>query len=126
MVLEIRSWTSAASYELPIERIKAVVVERKSVMPFATLTVLAAAVTVLAKYNALWFIVNLAPENVGRVSSVAFLAAAVCAIPTLIRTVFVNVSVTWDGQPATFRIGFMPVSPGKHLAMHFQELSTQS
>jgi len=126
MVLESKGWTNSASYELPIERIRAVVVERKSVIPSATLTVLAAAVTLLAKYNALWFLVNLTPENIGKVSSVALLIAVVCAIPTLLRTFFVNVSVTWDGKPATFRVGFVPVRSAKRLAKHFQELSTWS
>ncbi len=126
MVLESKGWASSSSYELPVERISKVVIERKSVIPFATLTILAAAASVLAKYNALWFIVNLTPESVGKVSSLALLVAVVCAIPTLFRTFFVNVCVTWNGQPATLRVALVPVRPGKRLAKHFQELSIGS
>ena len=38
-------------HELPIERIGAVIVRRKNVVPFAAFTVLAAIATVLLRYN---------------------------------------------------------------------------
>jgi len=42
MMIYSARWMSPRSYELPIDRIRTVVVERKSVIPFATATVLAA------------------------------------------------------------------------------------
>jgi len=123
MVINSKEWGVSKSYQLPINRIRSVVVERKSVIPFATLTLIAAATTLIARYNALWFIVNLTPQNAQSVSSCALLVSVVSAIPTLIRILFVSVSITWDGNPTSFRVGFVPLRPGKRLAQKFQELS---
>ncbi len=122
MVLNVKGWTNSLSYELPVEQIRAVVVERKTVIPFATLTILAAAVTALVKYNTLWFLVNLTPESIGKMSSAALSLAIASAIITLFRTFFVNLSVAWDNKPTSFRVRFVPVRPGKRLANAFQEL----
>ncbi len=116
-------WGVSKSYQLPLKRLHAVVIERKSVIPFATLTILAAAMTIVIRYNKLWFLVDLAPKNAGTVSAVALFATVVFVFPTFIRTLFVSVTITWDGDPTTFRVGFVPVRPGKRLAKKFQELS---
>ena len=123
MVINSKEWGISKSYQLPINRIKSVVVERKSVIPFATLTLLAAVTMLVARYNALWFLVNLTPQNAQTMSSYALLVSVVSAIPTLIRILFVSVSITWDGNPTSFRVGFVPLRPGKRLAQKFQELS---
>ena len=123
MVINSKEWGVSKSYQLPINRIRSVVVERKSVIPFATLTLIAAATTLIARYNALWFIINLTPQNAQSISSYALLVSIVSAIPTLIRVLFVSVSISWDGNPTSFRVGFVPVRPGKRLAQKFQELS---
>jgi hypothetical protein len=123
MVINSKEWGVSKSYQLPIKRIRSVVVERKSVIPFATLTVIAAATILLARYNALWFLVNLTPQNAQTISSYALLVSVVSAIPTLIRIIFVSVSITWDGNPRSFRVGFVPIRSGKRLAQKFQELS---
>ncbi|MGD0689668.1 MAG: hypothetical protein ABSA50_07855 [Candidatus Bathyarchaeia archaeon] len=123
MVINSKEWGVSKSYQLPIKRIRSVVVERKSVIPFATLTVIAAATILLARYNALWFLVNLTPQNAQTISSYALLVSVVSAIPTLIRIIFVSVSITWDGNPRSFRVGFVPLRRGKRLAQKFQELS---
>lgn len=123
MDINSNSWGFSNSYQLPIERISAVVVERKSVMPFATLAVLAAIITVLTRFNALWFLVDLGPQRAIILSSSALAFAAICAIPALVRVFFVSVSVTWDGNPTVFRVGFVIGRRGKRLAKRFQELS---
>jgi hypothetical protein len=122
MVIVSKEWGISKSYQLPIERIKSVVVERKSIVPFATIALLSAIAAVIGRYNALWFLVNLSPENAQVVSSTALLVTALCTIPTFFRGLFVSVSITWDGDPTSFRVGFVPVRPGKRLAHKFQQL----
>jgi len=123
MVINSKEWGVSKSYQLPINRIRSVVVERKGVIPFATLTLIAAATTLMTRYNALWFLVNLTPQNAQILSSYALLVSVVSALPTLFRMLFVSVSITWDGNPTSFRVGFVPLRPGKRLAQKFQELS---
>lgn len=121
MVITGKEWGISKSYQLPIERIRSVVVERKSVIPFATLTLLAAVAAVITGYNALWFLYNLSPKNAQIVSSAALFVTVISAIPTLFRIFFVSVSITWDGDPTYFRVGFVPVHPGKRLAQKFHQ-----
>jgi hypothetical protein len=123
MVINSKEWGVSKSYQLPINRIRSVVVDRKSVIPFATLTLITAATMLIARYNVLWFLVNLTPQNAQTVSSYALLVSVVSAIPMLIRILFVSVSITWDGNPTSFRVGFVLVHPGKRLVQKFQELS---
>ena len=123
MVINSKEWGVSKSYQLPITRIRSVVVERKTVIPFATLTLIAAATILMARYNALWFLINLTPQSAQTVSSFALLVSVVSAIPTLVRILFVSVSVAWDGNPTSFRVGFVPLRPGKRLVQKFQELS---
>lgn len=125
MIIASKEWGISKSYELPIERITSVVVERKNVVPFATLTLLSAIVTVVGRYNALWFLVNLSFKNSQMLSATAFFITVLLATPTVFRVLFVRVSITWDGDPTTFRVGFVPVRPGKRLAQKFQELATR-
>ena len=120
------TWTGSNSYQLPIDRIRAVIVERRSVMPFATLTMLAAIGAMLAKYNAFWFLVNLTPSTAGRMGALLAVGSILLAIPTLSRAIFVNIAISWDGQPSTFRIRFVSAHRGKRLARRFQELSSRS
>ena len=126
VVINSNEWGISKSYQLRIERIKSVVVESKSVIPFAILTIIAAAMAIITKYNALWFLVNLTPQVAQTVGSGALLLSAISAIPTAVRVLFVGVSITWDGNPTTFRVGFVPRRPGKHLAQKFQESSSWS
>ena len=123
MVINSKEWGISKSYQLPLKRVRSVVVDRKSVIPFATLTLIAAATVLVARYNALWFLVNLTPQNAQTASSYALLVSVVSAIPTLVRILFVSVSITWDGNPTSFRVGFVPLRRGKRLAQRFQELS---
>jgi hypothetical protein len=126
LVVDSKELGGSKSHELPLNRITAVVVERKSVVPFAIITILAAAAAVLTRYNALWFLINLTRDNVVVVSSAALAAAIICAIPTVIRAFFVSVSITWDGEPPSFRVSFVPLRRGKRLAKQFQDLTMGS
>jgi hypothetical protein len=123
MVISSLALGVSKTYQLPLKRIKSVVVDRKSVIPFAALTVIAAILTVVIKYNAFWFLLNLTPPVSGFLSSVAFLVAIVSLVPVVLRAVFVNVIITWDGDPTTFRVGFVYMRSGKRLAKKFQESS---
>jgi hypothetical protein len=126
MIIDESSWRIAKSYELPVTRIRAVIVERKSVIPFATIMVLIAIATVAVKYNALWFLVNLTPPTAALMSMTMLAICVVSAIPALLRAIFVNVAVTWDGEPSSFRVRFVPAHMGRRLAKRFHEASTGS
>jgi len=123
LVIKGTGWTKAKTYELPLGRVRSVIVERKSVIPFATATLLAAIIALLSKYNALWFLINLTLEERGQFSAVALLASVVSAIPTITRALFVNMTVRWDGEPSCFHLRFVLSSGGRRLARRFQELS---
>jgi hypothetical protein len=122
MILDV-GWVSSNSYELPIRRIRSVIVERKSVMPFATMTTLAAIGAAVARYNSLWFLVNLSPDASGRLGAILVAASILLAVPALSRALFVNITISWDGQPSIFRIRFVSAHRGRGLARKFQELS---
>ena len=126
VLINTNEWGISKTYQLPTERIRSVVVESKSVIPFAILTIIAAAMGFITKYNALWFLANLTPQVAQTLSSGALLLSVISAIPTSVRVLFVSVSITWDGDPTSFRVGFVPRRPGKHLAQKFQELSSWS
>jgi hypothetical protein len=126
IVVDSKELGFSKSYELPVGRIRAVMIERKSVIPFATLTVLAAIAAVVARYNGLWFLILLAPATAHTLSTIAVLVAVLCALPTLVRTLFVSVSISWDGEPHSIRVGLVPARIGKQFAKKLQELSAWS
>jgi len=126
MTISEASWRIAKSYELPIKRVRSVIVERKSVMPFATTLALCVIVGAVAKYNGLWFLINLNPPASTSICDVIASIAVISAIPTLLRGIFVNVEVTWDGDPSFFRIRLIPNRAGRRLASRFRELSEGS
>ena len=126
MVIHSKTVGFSKTYRLPLKRIRTVVVERKSVIPFATLMIFAAGLAEVIKYNAIWFLVNFPPAVAAFLTSAAFLASIVSAVPFVLRTLFVSVTITWDGDPTSFRVGFVPIRPGKRLAKRFQESSIWS
>ncbi len=126
MIVSTKVVGVSKTYQLPVNRIRTVVVERKSIIPFATLTILAAALAAMVKYNGLWFVINFPSAVAGFLSSVALLTSLICAVPVLVRLLFVSVTITWDGDPTLFRVGFVLVRPGKRLAKRFQESSVWS
>ena len=126
LILSEFGWRAAKSHELPIKRIRAVVVERKSVIPFASIVVLAAIATVVIKYDLLGFLVGLDAQSASWLSIPALAVCVSCAIPILSRAIFVNVTVTWDGEPPSLRVRFIPAYLGRRLARRFQEVSIGS
>ena len=123
MVLRHGGPASTHNHEIPLAQIHAVLIERKSVIPFSTVTVIAAAATVLAKYNPVWFLVNLPDKESTLVSLGALSIAIVFAIPAVLRSMFVNLSVRSEAEPVLVRLGFVPVRPARRLAKRFRELS---
>jgi hypothetical protein len=126
MIIDESGWGTAKSHELPITSIRSVIVERKSVIPFATIALLAAIVAVIVKYNALWFLVNLNPETETRLSMAAIAVCATSIIPMFSRAIFVNVVISWQGEPSSFRLRFIPTRSGRRLARRFREVSVGS
>ena len=124
MVIRSEGFGSVQFREMALNKITAVVVERKSVIPFATLTILASAVTVSAWYNALWFLINLTQQDILTITSGGLSAAVVCAVPLMFRLVFVNVLVRSEGEPNALIVRFVPVRQAKRLARRFRELSS--
>ena len=126
MVIRNAGWSKSRSHELPLGRINSVIVERKSMVPFAALTVLTAIAAVVAKYNPLWFIISLSPDKSSVVSGVALFVTALGAIPTFSRALFVDVVISWDGRPKSFRVRLVPGGSGRRLARRFQRISAGS
>lgn len=126
MVINSKAVGVSKTYQLPINRIRTVMVERKSIIPFVTLMILSAALAAVIKYNGLWFVINFPAAVAGFLSSVALLTSIICAVLVLVRILFVSVTITWDGDPTSFRVGYVPIRPGKRLARRFQESSVWS
>jgi hypothetical protein len=120
MTLENTRWSKHESHQFPLGDISAIIVERKTVMPFATLTVLAVIATFITKMNLLWFLVELSLFYRTELSTIALLFVILFAIPTLARSLFVNVSVSCDGRSNSFLVRFVPVRQGRRLASQFQ------
>lgn len=111
--------------DIPFNEVSAVVVERKSVVPFATVLVLTVVVIVVAEYNMVWFIVDLSRYE-ALITSGAILSVAVCAVMILLRTMFVNVLVRSTGEGAASTLRLVPIHCAKRLARRFREMSTGS
>jgi len=111
-------------HELPIQNVGAVIVRRKSVVPFAGFTALAAIATVLVRYNALWFLVNLSTAGEATFGTIALLATVLFAIPTVGYALFVDVAITWGGTPESFLVRFVPIQQGRNLARRFHGASS--
>ena len=117
---------SSHRHEIPLSQVRAILVERKTVIPFATVTVLALALAVLVKYNPIWFLANLSDRDSTLVSLGALAFAIVFAVPTVLRSTFVSVSVTSEGEQVPVRLGFVASRSAKRLAKQFRELSVGS
>jgi hypothetical protein len=114
---------SAQSHEVSYSDVSAVVVQRKSVVPFATLTILAFALALIAKYNALWFVIDLSRIGVF-ITWIGLTIAILSAVPAILRLMFVNVLIRSKGGPLTVRL--VPGRSAKRLARRFSEMSTGS
>ena len=112
-------WGKPDSHELPLSRISSVIVRRKSVMPFATLTALGAIATVLIRFNLLWFLIDLSLAERAALSTIPFIMTVLCAIPTVSRALFVEIAISWGGKPESFLVRFVPQQQGRTLAGKF-------
>lgn len=110
-------------HEISFRDVSAVVVDRKSVVPFATVTILALVMALVAKYNALWFVVDLSRTGFF-ITWIGFGIAILCAIPTILRLMLVNVVVRSNHCPLTVRL--VPIRSAKRLARRFSEMSAGS
>lgn len=126
MVIRSEGFGLVQFRELPLSKITAVVVERKGVIPFAILTILAATVTAIAADNPFWFLFSLTQQETLVVTSAGLVATVVCATPTMFRLLFVNVLVRSEGEPNAMIIRFVLVRRAKRLARRFRELSSTS
>jgi len=124
MVSRSEGFGSVQFRDMPLNKITAVVVERKSVIPFATLTILATAIAVSAWYNALWFLINLTQQDILTITSGGLIVAVVCVIPMMFRLLFVNVLVRSEGEPNALIVRLVPVRQAKRLAKRFRELAS--
>jgi len=114
---------SVESREIPFSHVSAVVVQRKSVVPFATLTILAVVAVLISKYNPLWFVIDLSRVD-PLIALIGIGVAILCGIPTILRLTFVNVSIRSGGSLLTIR--FVLVRSARRLARSFSEMSSGS
>jgi hypothetical protein len=114
---------STQPHDIKFSDVFSVVVERKSVVPFVTATILAIIVLLIANYNLLWFIINLYRTE-WFVTTTALAIAVLCGIPTVLRLMFVNITVRSRSGPLTVRL--VPTGPAKRLARRFSEISRRN
>jgi len=124
MIVRGSVWGKPRAQEVPLQLVNAVIVQRKSVVPFAAFTLLSGIAAVVARYNGLWFLYNLTGYEEGLFSDVALVATVLFAIPTISRTLFVNVLISWAGRPKSLLLRFVPVNRSRRLTGLFQRLST--
>jgi len=125
VTLRPKSSVKKVDQMIPLNRISSIIVQRKSVMPFITMTILVAIAGILLKYNSFWFLVDLTPDMSSKCSVIAFIIALSCAIPTLSRSLFVNVVIT-STSSETWLIRFVTAKSGLRLAAKFQELTAET
>jgi hypothetical protein len=109
---------STQPHEIRFGEVASVVVQRKSVVPFMTLMILAIIVLLVAKRNLLWFVLNLSPAQ-WFIVPIALAIAILCAIPTVLRSIFVNVTVRSRRGPLMVRL--VPARSANRLARRFRE-----
>jgi hypothetical protein len=124
MTVKSRAWGKSRSHELSLQRVNAVIVQRKSVVPFAAFTILSCIAVALSKYNGLWFLYNLTADEEVLISDIALLATILLAIPTISRILFVDVVISWGGRPKSFLVRFVSANQGRRLTRLFEKLST--
>ena len=112
--------SSTQSPELAYSDVSAVFFQRKSVVPFATVTILTVLIVLVSKYNLIWFVINLNPVSVFIVWS-GIGIATLCAVVTLLRILFVNVLMRSSRGPFVVRL--VPIHSAKRLARRFSEIS---
>jgi hypothetical protein len=123
LILRDKRWGRSSPHELPVQSINAVIVRRKSIVPFAAFTALALIAVVLTKYNSLWFLVNLTAGEEAALSTFALAVALLCAIPTVFRALFVDIIISSTGMPTPFLVRFVPARQARGLVRRFHTVS---
>jgi len=123
MVVRTKGWRHGPQYQIPLNEVRSVVVERKSLVPVASFATLAGIIGVLVKYNALWFLFELNPDISAKISLIAFLTATLLAVPAIERALYVNVIIA-SLTAETWRVRFVTSNAGKNLAAKFLEFSS--
>ena len=114
---------STQPHDIHFSEVSSVVVERKSVVPFATVMILAIVALVIVRYNVLWFIVDLIRAE-RFVTPIALGIAILCAVASALRLMFVNVNIRSGSSLLTMRL--VPIRPAKRLARRFSEISARN
>jgi hypothetical protein len=114
----------SAQHDIKFGDVSSIIVERKSMIPFLTLTILAAIVLLVVRFNLLWFILNLYTIQLLVIPIAPWLVLAIliaCVAPTILRLIFVNVSVRSGVGISTLYL--VPLRSAKQLASRFSEIS---
>jgi len=106
-------------HEIRFGDVSSVVVQRKSVVPFTTLIIVAIVVLAVANFNLLWFIIDLYRWRMF-ITPIALAIAMLSAIPAVLRLMFVNVTVR--SRQGTLRVRVVPSRSAKRLARRFSEI----
>ena len=120
--MRAKGWRQGFQQTVPLNQVHSVVVERKSMMPVASLASLLGIIGILVKYNAVWFLFDLSQDISWKLSLIAFLPAMLLAIPTVERALFVNLIIA-SSNTETWRINFVRSKAGRAFASKFLEFS---
>ena len=110
-------------HEIPYSDVSAVVVERKSFVPVAILTFIAAIAVIWVNDNPIWLIVNLTSAQYP-VTAIALPIAIISGALMVLRLTFVDVTIRSTRGPITLRL--VPTRSGKRLARRFSQASLRS
>jgi len=109
---------SVQPHEIRFGDVSSVVVQRKGVVPFATVMILAIIVLVVAEYDLLWFVIDLGRWEM-LIGPPALAIAILCAIPVVLRLMFMNVTVR--SRRGVFTVRLVPNRSANRLARRFRE-----
>jgi len=124
LMLRARGWRQGSQRTIPLDHVQSVVVERKSLMPVASSATLFGIIGVLVRYNALWFLFDLNQDISWKLSLIALLPAMLLAIPTIERSLFVNLIIA-SFNMETWRVSFVRSKVGRNFAAKFLEFSSR-
>lgn len=115
------SW-GPRSVKLPVKQVEAVVVERKSVMPFAAGAIFAGVATAILRLGLIEPQLN--PTGfTGSLAEATLALVFLMLIPALTRAIFVNVLITTQSGVESWRVRYVPAAAGRRLARRFHTVS---
>lgn len=107
-------------HEIARDDVSSIVVQRKSVVPFATITILAIIVTLVTEYNVIWFVEGMSRMN-GFITPFGLGIALLCLAITILRLLFVNVTLHFGEDSVALRL--VTLRSAKRLAKRFSEIA---